>query len=342
LIVSHDRAFLNSIVTDIIHFHKKQLSYHVGDLDNFLQRKAEKSLHHQRMFTKQEKTRQHLESNIEHAKQTGNLGMVASREHKLHNLGSQKTEDSKKWKWSTMGMRTVLGPVVEDKAFRFKFPVPTPLGYHGPVLQLRTVGFGYSGKKLFTDVTMDIDCTSRIAIMGRNGVGKTTLLNIIMGTEKPTSGEVIRHHNLEIAYYSQHHVQQLNLSISPVEHLMTTFGGVKEQDARQHLGSFGLHGNLALHKMSTLSGGQKARVVFATITWKQPHIIILDEPTNHLDYDTIDALTQALNTFQGGVLFVSHDQHMISTCSKQLFVVKGLKVRSYAGSFEEYKQEFEG
>jgi len=186
-------------------------------------------------------------------------------------------------------------------------------------------------------VNLRIDNDSRIAIVGRNGSGKSTLLGLIVGQLTPTKGEMYRYHNLRIGYFSQHHVDQLNLALSPLEHFMAKFKGIKEQEARAHLGSFGVQGNLALQKMSTLSGGQKSRVVFATITFEDPHMMVMDEPTNHLDFDTIEALTNAISEYQGAVLIVSHDQSLVASVAKELQIVAKSKVTKFLGTFVEYR-----
>ena len=185
---------------------------------------------------------------------------------------------------------------------------------------------------------MRIDENSRVAILGRNGSGKSTLLNLIVGNTIPNKGETYRHHNLGIGYFNQHHVDNLNLEISSLEHMLNSFPGSKEQEMRGCLGRFGIHGNLALQKMGTLSGGQKSRVVFASITYLQPQLLVLDEPTNHLDFDTITSLTDTIKSFNGAVIIVSHDQALISSCANDLYVVAKGTVKKFDGGFMDYKQ----
>jgi len=212
------------------------------------------------------------------------------------------------------------------------------IGYSGPVLQLSEVTFGYDPKKpIFNNVTMDISTSCRIALLGANGTGKSTLLDLIAGKIQPNTGKVVVNNKLKISYFTQHHTHQLELELTPLEHLHKRFPSENPQSIRAHLGSFGIHGHTALQKMTELSGGQKSRVVLATILWERPHILILDEPTNHLDIDTIDALIFALQQFQGGIVFVSHDQHMITALGLQLWEVKNRSIVKYEGSFETYK-----
>jgi len=223
-----------------------------------------------------------------------------------------------------------------EKKISFEFPADASLGTLGPVLQLKEVSFGYpGGKTLFSNVSLSATAESRIALLGLNGSGKSTLINLIRGALQPTKGEIFRHHNLKMAYFSQHHVDQLNLQETPLQHLAKMFPNAKEQELRAHLGSFGL-GKFALQPIGTLSGGQQSRVAFAQITFQHPHLLVLDEPTNHLDFDTISGLTEALENFEGGILMVSHHLGLISEVAKEVWVVASGQVKKYA-SFEEYR-----
>jgi len=180
---------------------------------------------------------------------------------------------------------------------------------------------------------------SRVALLGSNGAGKSTLLKLMAGELEPTTGRVIRNGKLRFAKFSQHFVDQIgDYNVSPLEHFMEKNPGVPMQTARSHLGSFGLSGDLALRSIQTLSGGQKSRLVFALLAWKRPHVLLLDEPTNHLDIETIDSLCQALGTFKGGVLLVSHDERLISIVCDQLWFLKDKKISVLEGEFSEYKK----
>lgn len=181
-----------------------------------------------------------------------------------------------------------------------------------------------------------MSATSKVAILGQNGSGKSTLLGLIYGTLEATRGEVIRHHNLRIAYFTQHHVDQLDLSVCALDYMMEKFPGTKELDMRAFLGSFGVKGDLALKPMHLLSGGEKSRVVFAALTFTFPNVLILDEPTNHLDMDTITALVDALNNFDGAVVLVSHDQSLIASIATDLWFVKDGLVARFEGEMEDY------
>lgn len=192
---------------------------------------------------------------------------------------------------------------------------------------------------IFRNVSMDISPASRIAVLGVNGSGKSTLLNSLMGVYTPVLGSYYVHHNLRMAYFTQHHVEQIDLSMTPLEHMIKLFPSQKEHALRAQLGRFGITGGLATQLMATLSGGQRSRVVFATITYHRPHFLLLDEPTNHLDWASIEALIKAIDDFKGAVIIVSHDQNLLSRVGKELYVVDSQRISRFEGSFEEYRKQ---
>ncbi|KAL9422611.1 hypothetical protein AB3S75_034814 [Citrus x aurantiifolia] len=222
----------------------------------------------------------------------------------------------------------------------YKFEFPTPDDRPGPpIISFSDASFGYPGGPiLFKNLNFGIDLDSRIAMVGPNGIGKSTILKLIAGELQPSSGTVFRSAKVRIAVLSQHHVDGLDLSSNPLLYMMRCFPGVPQQKLRAYLGSFGVTGNLALQPMYTVSGGQKSRVAFAKITFKKPHIILLDEPSNHLDLDAVEALIQGLVLFQGGILMVSHDEHLISGSVEDLWVVSEGKATPFHGTFHNYKK----
>uniref|UniRef100_UPI000EF46792 ATP-binding cassette sub-family F member 3-like n=1 Tax=Ciona intestinalis TaxID=7719 RepID=UPI000EF46792 len=182
---------------------------------------------------------------------------------------------------------------------------------------------------------------SRICIVGENGSGKTTLLKILNGENEPSSGVRHVHRNLRIGYFSQHHVDQLDLSPTSVELLARLFPGRNEEVYRHQLGSYGITGDLALRTINSLSGGQKSRLAFSLMSMPQPNFLILDEPTNHLDMETIEALGVAINKFNGGVILVSHDERLISKVCRELWLCGGKQVKSVEGGFDTYRKLLE-
>ncbi|CBI34548.3 hypothetical protein VitviT2T_001851 [Vitis vinifera] len=320
IVVSHAREFLNTVVTDILHLHGQKLNSYKGDYDTFERTREEQLKNQQKAFESNERSRSHMQSFIDKFRYNAKrAALVQSRIKALDRLGH-------------------VDEVINDPDYKFEFP--TPDDRPGlPIISFSDASFGYpGGPLLFKNLNFGIDLDSRIAMVGPNGIGKSTILKLIAGELQPSSGTVFRSAKVRIAVFSQHHVDGLDLSSNPLLYMMRCYPGVPEQKLRAHLGSFGVTGNLALQPMYTLSGGQKSRVAFAKITFKKPHIILLDEPSNHLDLDAVEALIQGLVLFQGGVLMVSHDEHLISGSVEELWVVSEGKVSPFHGTFHDYKK----
>lgn len=209
-----------------------------------------------------------------------------------------------------------------------------------PVLEVSKVHFRYSPKYpvIFDRIEFGIDMDSRITVVGPNGAGKSTLLKLLTGEVEPTSGEVKRNPRLRMGIYNQHFVDRLPMNKTPVEHLRDRFQEEDYQSVRNRLGKYGLEGHAHEVAMRDLSGGQKARVVFVELSLQRPHILLLDEPTNNLDIETIDALIDAINEFNGGVVVVTHDQRLIEKCECDLWVVDKQRVVQWEAGFEDYKE----
>nr|XP_010940435.2 ABC transporter F family member 3 [Elaeis guineensis] len=319
IVVSHAREFLNTVVTDIIHLHGQKLTTYKGDYDTFEKTREEQLKNQQKAFESNEKARAHMQAFIDKFRYNAKrASLVQSRIKALDRMGH-------------------VDAVVNDPDYKFEFPTPDDRP-GPPIISFSDASFGYPGGPiLFKNLNFGIDLDSRIAMVGPNGIGKSTLLKLISGELQPTSGTVFRSAKVRMAVFSQHHVDGLDLSSNPLLYMMRCYPGVPEQKLRAHLGSFGITGNLALQPMYTLSGGQKSRVAFSKITFKKPHIILLDEPSNHLDLDAVEALIQGLVLFQGGVLMVSHDEHLISGSVGELWVVSEGKVTPFSGTFLDYK-----
>ena len=226
----------------------------------------------------------------------------------------EKTEDGKRFKQSyRAGFHTDLREkvVIETliKTAAIRIPDPPPLRYNGSVFSMRSASFKYPGtkEKLVDNFSIDIELGSRTVLLGSNGSGKTTLLNLLVGRLSPTSGEVYRHPLLRVGYFSQHVVDELDENDTPVDALMKMQSAKNEQEVRQHLGTVGMSGPVALRQIKYLSGGQRNRVALAIILFQSPHVLILDEITNHLDMGTVEALVDALAGYPGAIVAVSHD-----------------------------------
>ncbi|KAK3276097.1 hypothetical protein CYMTET_15807, partial [Cymbomonas tetramitiformis] len=243
----------------------------------------------------------------------------------------------------------------DDPYLRIQFPAATKLP--PPCISVQSAAFGYEeGKTLYKDLDFGLDTDSRVAIVGPNGAGKSTFLNLLMGKIIPGDGWVSRHTKLRLAMFSQHHIEMMDVEKDSVTHMRNLEKDMPIEEARKYLGRFGLSGELATKPIKFLSGGQKSRLAFAELAWKQPHILLMDEPTNHLDLETIEALAMALNKFEGGVVLVSHDERLISLIADELWCVKKFEKRKdgtykpgtvvvFEGSFDDYKsrlkKEFE-
>lgn len=320
IVVSHAREFLNTVVTDIIHLHSQSLTTYKGDYDTFERTREEQLKNQQKAFEANERTKAHMQSFVDKFRYNAKrASLVQSRIKAIERMGH-------------------MDAIINDPDYKFEFPSPDDRP-GPPIISFSDASFGYpGGPLLFKNLNFGIDLDSRVAMVGPNGIGKSTILKLIGGELQPTSGTVFRSAKVRIAVFSQHHVDGLDLSSNPLLYLMRCFPGVPEQKLRSHLGSFGISGNLALQPMYTLSGGQKSRVAFSKITFKKPHILLLDEPSNHLDLDAVEALIQGLVLFQGGVLMVSHDEHLISGSVDQLWVVSEGRVSPFNGTFQDYKK----
>uniref|UniRef100_A0A8C3KLV5 ATP-binding cassette sub-family F member 3 n=1 Tax=Calidris pygmaea TaxID=425635 RepID=A0A8C3KLV5_9CHAR len=280
LVVSHDRNFLNAVATDIIHLHSQRLDTYRGDFENFMKIKEERLKNQQREYEAQQQYREHIQVFIDRFRYNANrASQVQSKLKLLEKLPELK-------------------PVDKESEVIMKFPDGFEK-FSPPILQLDEVDFYYDPSHyIFRALSVSADLESRICVVGENGAGKSTMLKILMGELAPVRGIRHAHRNLKIGYFSQHHVDQLDLNISAVELLARKFPGKTEEEYRHHLGSYGVSGELAVRPVASLSGGQKSRVAFAQMTMSCPNFYILDEPTNHLDMETIEALAKALNKFR--------------------------------------------
>eukprot|EP00755_Sulcionema_specki_P011711 Sspe_Gene.7956::Locus_2698_Transcript_1_1_Confidence_1.000_Length_2304::g.7956::m.7956/K06158/ABCF3; ATP-binding cassette, subfamily F, member 3 len=319
VVVSHSRTFLNSVCTDIISFADQKLEYYKGDYDTFENTRAEQMKNQQKQFEAQEKMRKHTQEFIDKFRcNAKRAAMVQSRIKMLERMER-------------------ISAVVEDAAFSFKFLEPEQVP--NPFMQIIDVTFGYKVNNiLFRDVNFALDMDSRVALVGPNGSGKSTFMNIVAGDFEPIDGRVIRNPKARVARFTQHHVDQLNLQQTPLEFMMTKFPTAEKDKLRAHLGSMGLSGEKALQPIYTLSGGQKSRISFSALTFTNPHLLLLDEPTNHLDIDTVDALIMAINSFKGGVMLISHDEHLITSVCDEIWVCGGGQLKQWKGTFQDYKK----
>ncbi|KAL4899160.1 hypothetical protein BDW74DRAFT_119027 [Aspergillus multicolor] len=321
LVVSHDRAFLNEVATDIVHQHSERLDYYKGaNFDSFYATKEERKKQAKREYEKQMAERAHLQAFIDKFR---------------YNAAKSSEAQSRIKKLEKM---PVLTPPESDYVVHFKFPDVENLS--PPIVQMTEVTFGYSrDKHLLNNVDLDVQLDSRIGIVGPNGAGKTTVLKLLTGQLEPTSGLMSQHPRLRIGYFAQHHVDALDLTTSAVSFMAKTYPGKTDEEYRRHLGAFGITGMTGLQRMELLSGGQKSRVAFACLSLTNPHILVLDEPSNHLDIEGMDALSEALQKFEGGVVMVSHDVTMLRNVCTSLWVCDKGTVQKFDGTVDAYKKK---
>ncbi|RKL13206.1 Protein GCN20 [Fusarium oxysporum] len=320
LVVSHDRAFLNEVATDIIHQHSQRLDYYRGaNFDTFYATREERKKVAKREYENQMVQRAHLQAFIDKFR---------------YNAAKSSEAQSRIKKLEKM---PVLEPPEAEYSVKFTFPEVEKLS--PPIVQMSEVTFGYNKDNiLLRNVDLDVQLDSRIGIVGPNGAGKTTILKLLIGKLDPSSGLISQHPRLRIGFFAQHHVDALDLNDSAVGFMSKNYPGRTDEEYRRRLGAFGITGTTGLQKMGLLSGGQKSRVAFACLALTNPHILVLDEPSNHLDIEAMDALAEALNEFQGGVLMVSHDVTMLQTVCKSLWVCDGGTVEKFPGDVQAYKK----
>lgn len=319
LIVSHDQSFLDNVCTDIIHLDQQKLFYYRGNYTQFKVMLEQKRGQQAKEYDKQQKQLKQL-------KQSGKSGKQAEKkvkEEKTRRQGEIQQVD--------------LLQKPKEYIVKFKFTQPTELP--PPILGLYDVDFGYEdGPLIFKKINFGVDMSSRIAIVGPNGVGKSTFLKLLSGELEPKSGERRANHRARIAKFDQHSGEHLTSEENPTQYLQRMFN-LDYQEARKYLGSFGLAGHAHTIPNCQLSGGQKSRVALCELALHGPHVLILDEPTNNLDLESIDALSEALCTFKGGVVVVTHDERLIRSTECVLYVVEDQSIEEIDGDFDDYRQE---
>jgi len=326
LLISHSQDFLNGVCTNIIHLQNKKLTYYGGNYDTYIRTRAEKEENQMKQFNWEQDQISHMKN------------YIARFGH-----GSAKLARQAKSKEKTLAKMEASGlteRVVQDKVLILRFFDPGTLP--PPVVQFNHVHFGYSADpkaEIYSDIDFGIDLDSRIALVGPNGAGKSTLLKLIVGQLNSTQGMVRKHQHLKIGWFHQHLTDQLDLELSALDYMMKCFPGEMEPEKmRSVIGRFGITGKAQTCPMHQLSDGQKSRVVFAWLAWTQPHLLLLDEPTNHLDIESIDALADAINDFEGGLVLVSHDFRLINQVADEIWVCENKAVRPWKGDILAYKE----
>eukprot|EP00743_Colponemidia_sp_Colp-15_P002214 GILK01002400.1.p1 GENE.GILK01002400.1~~GILK01002400.1.p1 ORF type:complete len:636 (+),score=139.58 GILK01002400.1:76-1908(+) len=327
VVVSHSQDFLNEVCTHIIHITpKRTLVNYTGNYDTFVKTKAENEVNQMKRFQKQEDDIKHLKEFIASCGTYSNLVRQAKSKQKIID------------KMEAAGL---VEEVVKEHNFTFRFTPCGPLP--PPILAFNDVSFSYSGDlktALYKNLNVGVDLDSRVALVGPNGTGKSTLLKLMCGELTPTVGEVRRHTHLRIGRYHQHSTDQLDLEATPLQFMRSKFAhlNLDEEHWRGALGRYGISGDLQTTLIKTMSDGQKSRIVFAILGTQVPHMLLLDEPTNHLDMECIDSLAEAINAFDGGLMLVSHDFRLINQVAKEVWVCDNKKIQKWEGDIASYKK----
>ena len=318
LLISHDRYILNDLCNHIIHFENKKLNAYNGNYDTFQTTRTLQRTVQAKQIAKQEQQRKHLQSFIDRFRYKATKAKQAQSRMKM----LEKME--------------VLPPLSNEYSSSFDFPEPLPMA--SPLIKLDSVSVGYDDKVVLKNLNLNIGNDDRIALLGANGNGKSTFAKLLSGRLQPMSGNIIKSSKLEIGYFAQHQSEELPLDMSACQYLSTLMPEMSETKIRAHLAAFGLSQEKATTQISLLSGGEKARLLFAVMSRKSPSILILDEPTNHLDIEGRDALLEALNTYKGAVILITHDLHLVELIADDLWLVKNHTCKVYNGDLAEYKE----
>lgn len=318
IIISHDRETLNKTVTHIVHLDQLKLTMYTGNYDQFETAHAQKRLGHQALFEKQQA---HKKKMMEFVTR---FGAKASK---------AKQAQSRLKMIEKMDMVDAL---IAERSISFQFPTPEPMG--SPIITIDHTDVGYTeGQPVLKNVNLSITSSDRIALLGANGNGKSTLIKLIAGSLGAMKGDIIRSGKLRVGYFAQHQSDELDLSSTPFLVLQGKIKGMAEPKLRAILGKFGFDKGKADTKIEELSGGEKARLLFCLMSYNAPHVMLLDEPTNHLDIDARAALIQALNGYDGCVILVSHDPHLVEAVADRLLLVKDGSVNPYHDDLEAYR-----
>ncbi len=319
LLVSHDRDLLNKVVDKIVHLEALKLTVYSGGYDAFEKTRALKIANIAAAQKKQEAQRRHMQTFIDRFRYKASKARQAQSRIKM------------------LARMEPIVSVAEEQTIEFDFPNPEPLA--PPIIALDHAEAGYEpGKPVLRNLNLRLDMDDRVALLGANGNGKSTLAKLLAGRLKPMSGTLRKSGKLRVGYFAQHQTDEIDVNATPLQIMDRLAPMTTEEKRRAHLGRFGFQQDKALTKVSALSGGEKARLLFALMSRESPHVLLLDEPTNHLDIDSRQALVQSINSFEGAVVLISHDPHLIELTADRLWLVAGGLVKSFDGDLDDYRK----
>lgn len=316
ILISHDRDFLDPVVNRIIHVENQSMNEYTGNYSSFEEQRAQKLILQQAQFEKQQKQMSHMQKYIDRFRYKASKARQAQSRIK-----------------ALERMEKVL-PAQLDNPFSFEFRQPDALP--NPIIMMDEVSAGYDQHLILERIRLNLVPGSRIGLLGRNGAGKSTLIKLLSKELKPQSGLLTYSQGVKIGYFAQHQLETLHPEETPLQHMMQIAPHKTELELRNYLGSFGFQGEKALESVAPFSGGEKARLVLALIVWQKPNLLLLDEPTNHLDLDMRQALTFALQTFEGAMVIVSHDRYLLKATTDDLYLVHNKQVAPFDGDLNDY------
>ena len=317
LLISHDRTFLDSVINNVVNFENGKLDVYKGNYSAFEKQRAEKLALQQSLYVKQQKRRSEIE---------GFVRRFAAKATKARQAQSRLKE---------LNRMQEIAPAHVDSPFQFQFP---ELGQLPPyLLQIEDLSIGFD-TPLLEKINLNVRSESRFGLLGFNGSGKSTLLKVLSGQMSPLSGDIVKAKKLRIAYFAQHQVDELNQNDSPMELLQKEERKASDQEIKDFLGGFDFRGSRVDEAISIFSGGEKARLALARVAWKKPNLLLLDEPTNHLDLEMCHALTIALQQYQGAMIVVSHDRHLLMNTVDEFYSIHQGKFTEFKGDLKDYEK----
>ncbi len=318
ILISHDRDFLDPVVDKIIHIEQESMFEYTGNYSSFERQRAVRLSQQQAMYESQQQRVAHLQSFVDRFKAKASKAKQAQSRIKM------------------LERMEMIAPAHVDNPFHFSFRAPESLP--NPLLKMEKVSAGYGDRIILDSIKLNLVPGSRIGLLGRNGAGKSTLIKLLAGELAPVRGDIGLAKGIKLGYFAQHQLEFLRADESPLQHLARLAPQEMEQKLRDYLGGFGFQGDKVTEKTERFSGGEKARLVLALIVWQRPNLLLLDEPTNHLDLDMRQALTEALIEFEGALVVVSHDRHLLRSSTDDLYLVHDSKVEPFDGDLEDYQQ----
>ena len=316
VLISHDRDFLDPVVDKIIHIEQQTMFEYTGNYSSFERQRGAKLAQQQALFQSQQEKVAHLQKYIDRFRAQATKAKQAQSRIKM------------------LERMELIAPAHVDNPFSFSFRAPESLP--NPLLKMERVTAGYGERIILDAIKLNLVPGSRIGLLGRNGAGKSTLIKLLAGELDALDGKVGLAKGIKLGYFAQHQLEYLRADESPLQHLSRIAPKVLEQQLRDYLGGFGFQGDKVSEITERFSGGEKARLVLALIVWQRPNLLLLDEPTNHLDLDMRQALTEALIDFEGALVVVSHDRHLLRATTDDLYLVHDGKVDVFEGDLEDY------